>query len=424
MDQDTFYRQLLGVEVAQIIRGALSNIHKRAVTKSEVEQVRNMLVGMYNNQAYQFYHTHRGDVQSAIISAIGAFTKPQEEAVLEGESEYRNYQLDQAYDVKQSDSSRSRMDVADPNVVRDGTPLNKSNQTAIEVGKFFGYDSPFELMNGLMPNLQKTSYPPIFANSRNQNISWYNEGATTAATNSHVNFSWTLMPGGAYSQGVILAQGGSLRDVVSVECGTILLPAEFTEHFNEYRKVTMLINEFAANSMFVSDKIRAHFVFDCETIPSDSGSARIKLTNTMPNCEKYIFHKPISHVSDLSISFASPFEQIFWPADRDIRPVSLGNNAGDLVVTTSYSGGHGLSNGDLVYIEGVISNTPAADAGVITEIERERGYVISNVSGATFEIAGIDISSTLITNCTTIIFASRIFDIPLVMEFLPSNKED
>lgn len=424
MNQEQFYQQLLSNEAVHVIRDELSKIHKRNVTKSEVDQVRSMLMGMYNNQAYQFYHAHRGNVRSAMTSAILAFTKPQQKPMLDGEAEYRDYQLDQAYDVKQTGSSRTRADVAKSNVVRDCGDHRASKENSIEVNKVFGFDSPFEFINGLFPSLQKQPYPPIFANSRNQNISWYNDNATSASANSHDRFNWSIMPGGAYAQGVILAQGGVLRDIVSVECGTILLPSEFVEHFNEYRKVTMLIHEFASNSMFITDKIRAHFVFNCETLPSDSGTPRIKLTNAMPDCEKYRFHKPISHMSDLTISFASPYEQISWSADRDIKPVSLTNNSGDLVVTTSYSAGHGLSNGDLVYIEGVISSMSSNDVSVINEIEDVRGHIISNVGTATFEIAGIDISTTMITNCTRIIFGSRIIDIPLQVEFLSSNKED
>lgn len=403
--QDAFYSTLLSQDGMIVLRTKLTSLLGRAPTLNEIEMARELIVGYRHNQAWEFYQTHRGNVDSAISSIARMFAKRPKPSI-RGDSEYREYQLDEVYE-----------DQRNSKVVRD-TNRKKIIDTPVQLSRIFEFSNFRDLVNEHLPNMRIRSYPVMFANTRNQQLSWYNTSATSASANSHSVFSWTVMPTSHYTQGSVNAQGGELRNIVSIECGNILIPNEFSEHFNEYRRVSMLIRELSSNSMMINDKVRAHFVFDCETIPSDTGSTRVKLINSMPHCDKYVFHVPIAHLSDISISFASPYEEISWAADRDLYPQSLGNASGDLRVTTSYSGGHGLSNGDLVYIEGVTSENPDGDAALIREIEDNRGHVISNVTTATFDIAGIDISSSGINGCTRIIFGSRLFDIPLVVEFI------
>ncbi len=290
----------------------------------------------------------------------------------------------------------------------------KSDSTQqAECTSFLGFTNGRSLMRALSRQSLEVGYPLLMLDTRNRIRS-------DADQNARNNIRWDFYEGVNVRQGTVSGIG-FIKDIVSVECGTIYLPNIEDNAFTEFRQISMFIHEFSAQAGIINDKVRFHFLFNAENIATDTGTERLKLIPAFEGAAETKFARPITGLSSLTVSFGSPAERITFGHDHDPAPTSV-STANPAVFTTSFN--HGLSNGDLVYLEGFTTGDVNADSALITLANQEKGHIIQNKTANTFEIAALDSSgATGTVTVTRIIFGSQRFFIPLKLTYLAMDDE-
>lgn len=165
---------------------------------------------------------------------------------------------------------------------------------------------------------------------------------------------------------------------------------------NPYAKIRLLIREFIAQSVTVSEfndpsqsvptLENYHFEFEVRETVGD----RIYL---VPAQDIYDFRKPMARVETITTNFRSPFgEEVFDP-DSGIFTITYGNPT---LFTITNPAVHLLNTGDLVYVY----NSDSGDELIDDEINNPLGYNITKISATQFTIP-VD-SSALVGSETNI----------------------
>ena len=178
--------------------------------------------------------------------------------------------------------------------------------------------------------------------------------------------------------GVII--GNTIKDIVEIEVYSFTIPYK-PVYATFYNKITLTINEWAANSFEAYEGGQFHFCFDIEKIENN-------LIFLKPINSVYSFSKPVNHIDDFTISFGAVFPKISFDADRMYPSIIDYTNPYGLL---TFSDPHGLVSGDLVYISGFDTMDPAKDVVIITEINRPEGHSIVKKDNYSF-IINVDLS--------------------------------
>jgi hypothetical protein len=274
-------------------------------------------------------------------------------------------------------------------------------------GDFLGVKSLIELVSAINPHALSRHFPQLTLDTRNRSLVDASPGVRTT-------IQWGRNTNGGFAKGT-LNSIKPVRNITQIECGTILLPNINDSAFQEFRQITLFIQEFSEQSCILSDTVRFHFMFDAESIVNDSGSERIRLKSVYSHIAEIGFDPPIATIDTLTISFGSPAERLTFGYDRDTNPTSV-SSSNPAVFTCSFN--HGIKAGDLVYLEGFDTDNPSTDAVTISHANRVTGHVIQNVTASTFEIASINTTGFVNPRVTTIIFGSQRFFIPLKIRYM------
>lgn len=401
-------RKLYNNEITYIIQYIHHLTNKHLVNYSSAKEAANDL-SRYLSQYFQ---------TNDVTNRLGTYEDESEE---DDESEEErsdedmpvsDYLKDEILQTTENSTTRTRQDVDWGKDKYQSQSIDYKNMPMVHVRQVLGFNDRFDFVNAVNPAALMRS-KQLMLDSRNRILSDDNpDTRTTIRWNYHNDFR--------FEQGTVNAIG-TIRDMVGIECGTVYFPNIDDTAFTEYRQITMFIHEFGAQSSIITAKERCHFVFTAENIASDSGTERLKLVSAFgggTNAE-FKFDRPIVSLDTITISFGSPAERLTLPRDRDTSPISI-TAANPAVITTSFS--HGMSNSDLVYLEGVTSDNPSTESAVISSANRAAGWVISNVTATTFEIASLDTSSLTNPTITNVIFGSQRVFIPLVIRYMVGQK--
>jgi hypothetical protein len=176
-----------------------------------------------------------------------------------------------------------------------------------------------------------------------------------------------------------------VRDVVAIKCYPIKMPYVSTAD-NDYGRITLLFQEFQSQSFVAHENTKYHFVF-----ASDVQDRWIHLRSHNYNDGVFRFATPLTQLSSLTVSLASPLQPIIFDADRQQMTVSDYNtNQKTYFQSTSP---HNLETGDLVYISGFNTTNPSSDAPIIGQINNQYGNKITFVDSTTYYV---DVNSTSI----------------------------
>jgi len=192
--------------------------------------------------------------------------------------------------------------------------------------------------------------------------------------------SWNHVNNVTRAQGTVNTVG-TIRDIVAMKVYPIRLPYT-TSAENDLRRVTMLIEEFSAQSFVGHENRRFHFVFDVE-VDGDW----IRLNPYFHNHGIYKFDKPITQFDTVTVTFASPLEEIILDVDR----LNASNTYAATAVMTTVDN-HNLSSGNRVYISDFNTNSPINDAIVISAMNAT--HTITVTGDTTFTVP-VDTSSII-----------------------------
>lgn len=324
------------------------------------------------------------------------------------------------YSTSETNASRSRLDLDwNRKNAQLGEPSDVSELMKIlpkqHTRAFMGYNNMFDLVNLANPEALVKSYPTITLDSRRRELA-------DPDPSSRPTIRWSFYNDSRIEQGSFNGLG-TIRDIVSIEPGTIYFPKDEAENLvNEYNQVSMYIHEFSEQASIINEKVRYHFLFNIENAALNATGSleRVKLVPAFEDNATTYLDRPITTLNKLTISFAAPAERVSFGYDRDTNVTSI-TAANPAVITTSIT--HGLSSGDLVYFEDFTTAAPAVDGAIIATMNREEGHIITVTGATTFTVA-VNTSSTTTPDVTNIFFGSRRIFIPLKFRYIGSKKYD
>lgn len=285
------------------------------------------------------------------------------------------------------------------------TTFNNANEKdKIELIKFINYES-----------IWRSTY--IIIDSRYQNI--------VNTDRSKISFNLQTTSKVRADHGGIVV-GNAIRDIVEVEIYPFTIP--YKPLFdNFYKRITMTIDEWTANSFEAYEDGAFHFVFDISRTNEN-------LIYLNPVNRTFRFIKPVNYIDNFTLSFGAMLPKIEFDVDR-MYALSIDYFSTDGIIT--FKEPHNIVTGDLVYITGFSSPDMAKDVKLIEEVNRSSGHTIVKKNNYSI-IINIDFSSmrreepvgsniypidTFQQNIL-VYFASKRIQIPMKISYLLSPRTE
>lgn len=411
--------------------GKLGRLLKREPTSDESRYLI-QIMGRANLEFYKKYKSI-SDCQDAIAKYVSMLLLQTEKSYMQYDSEDSDTLTDdndnidgidhdepiqsilkkEIYNTSDTNTSRTRIDMGwNQQRYED----EKKEFPIIDCNSFLGFDNSFDIVNALNPSSLSRIFPPLTLDSRNRILAEY--GAESRTT-----MQWSFYNSTRFSQGSVNGLG-TIRDIIGIECGTIYLPNFDNIAFGEYRQISMFIQEFSEQASIINEKIRYHFLFNAEKVPNDVGTERLKLTPAFSDVAETRFDRPITSLNTLTISFGNPGEKITLGYDRDLSPGAITVGA-TTTFTTSIP--HGMSGGDLVYIENFTVSPAGSDTALISEINKNTGHIVTETTALTFTVdidtSVWDVGSPPTLSVGSILFGSKRFFIPLKIKYIGGRRD-
>ena len=177
---------------------------------------------------------------------------------------------------------------------------------------------------------------------------------------------------------------GYVRDIVSMEIAPFQIPkvsnTAVENEIIQYNKVTLGFKEFDAQGVIAHEDRFFHFEFVVKD-EKDRFYDLVPLPNT---AARFYFRKPITALSDITITFGTPFQPLLFDKDRIVFTIT--NPAAGILRFTTDGENHNLQDGDLVYMEKFNTDDPITDITLIQSMNRSRGQKITNGFNTVFDI--------------------------------------
>jgi len=290
--------------------------------------------------------------------------------------------------------------------MREQDHVEDDAETSVDVQSVLGMNNAYDVARIMNPCALVVEYNTLWVNTRNRGIS--GDDSVTARKNIRFEFSDSVY----VRQGTVNGTN-AIKDIVSMEIGTIFIPDVFASHFTAYHQVGLLIQEFREQAGVVNDRVRVHIMFNAEEV---SGSGKLKLTPIFEDCTTLKFDKPLTTLTSLSFAFSSPFEPVTFGRDRDT--ISAVSNAAQAIITVPNT--HGLSVNSIVYISSVVSDS-TADATIMNNLNNVDGVRVVALPSTTTITVAVDTSAvagTLTYVGAEIVYGEMCFIIPIKFKYL------
>jgi hypothetical protein len=236
----------------------------------------------------------------------------------------------------------------------------------VSISKLFGYSEGFQLQKMLNPNaLLRTNY--VILDTRYRVLD--SDGTKF--------FSWNHINNVSRNQGSINTVG-TIRDIVALRIFPFRAPYTSTLD-TAYKKVSMLVREFQAQSFVGQEQRRFHFMFN----PVVSGNS-VFLEPGDDNDGYYRFGQPVTQFDTITIDFGSPLEDVIFDVDRSNGYASAYGAGIETEFTTNIP--HKLLTGETIYISDFSSLNNLATPIITNSINRNTGFPVIVVTPTQFKI--------------------------------------
>jgi hypothetical protein len=194
-------------------------------------------------------------------------------------------------------------------------------------------------------------------------------------------FSWDVHTAGKPGQLGAVRVLDTVHQIIQLRAYPFWVPVNNSTS-NPYAKIRLLIREFSAQSVTVSEfndpdqsvptTNNYHFEFEVQDVKGD----RMYL---VPKQDTYSFRKPINVMDRITTQFFTPFEGEVFDPDFGTYTVFYGNPT---LFNITNPAAHLLNTGDLTYVY----NSNSGDADADDAITRTSGWYITKTGPATFTI--------------------------------------
>lgn len=219
----------------------------------------------------------------------------------------------------------------------------------------------------------------IVMDSQNRNL----------ALNSNKRFQWQYVNNANVAQGTVNTVG-TVKNLIAMQLYQPIIPRS-PELNDDTGRVSILIEEFAAQSFIASAERRYHFL----TRYVLSGTPTANRLQFELQIEDYgeglfKFRTPITTFDTITVSFGDPINLLTFYPDRDRVTFTAYSAApfGPTEITTSIP--HNLLVGERVLFTEFTTNDPVADQAIIDIFNRPYGVFVNTVISPTVFTIGID----------------------------------
>lgn len=227
-------------------------------------------------------------------------------------------------------------------------------------------------------------------------------------------FSWNVLAGSTTSGTGVINLLNQIKNIVAIKVFPFRIPyVTAFDNTQQYKRITMLIDEFSGMAMIGQENRKFHFIFNTT---NDGTMVDLSPLPDSQTCT-FRFHKPITQLDSLTISFANPLSLIKFDRDRDQGQIFYENPL--RIVTTNP---HNLSTGDIIYISQFTTDTPIVDSLLIGKVNLAEGWnvVIPSNDNLTIQIDDIDLSTLvapLLPFYVTLYYGSKRIFIPMEITY-------
>jgi hypothetical protein len=240
---------------------------------------------------------------------------------------------------------------------------------AVNVAQIMGKSDPYDVQNMINPTaLRHRTY--IQFDSRHRSL---DTDGTKELTWNHVN-NVTRTQGSINTVGVI-------RDILGMRLSPFKIPYVANAD-NELTRLTMLIDEFSAQSVVAQEDRKYHFSLDTQV------NGQWIMVSPEDQSDGYFwFNNPITQLDTLTISFGSPLQPVIFDLDRSTSHITYSNPA---IITTTDP--HNLQSGNSIIISDFTTTNPTRDSTLITQVNDQSGNLVTVIDDNQFSIP-IDLTS-------------------------------
>lgn len=200
------------------------------------------------------------------------------------------------------------------------------------------------------------------------------------------SFKWNFINNEIINQGTVNAIG-NIKDIIAIRIFPIRLPYIKTAD-TDYKRISMFIDEFSAQSFIAQENRRFHFMFNTKI---DDRWIELKPENN--NDGYFRFRNPIARIDSFTISFAAPLNVINFDQDRSSSEITSYGTTTQFQTTSD----HNLETGDIVYITNFSTSNVNTDTNIVSGINNVDGNVVTFINSTTFSI-DVDSSSIVSAN--------------------------
>ena len=178
---------------------------------------------------------------------------------------------------------------------------------------------------------------------------------------------------------------GEIRDIISIKLMPFRIP-KVNSADNQYKRISLLIHELTSQSFIAHENRQYHFM---GLICTKNISNRWLEIDTKDNFGgEFKFNKPITHLDTITISLASPLEDVIFDIDRLTGNILSYSNS----TIIEFPIDHNIYDNDIIYITNYTSFNIKHDTGVLSKIS-----IPVDTRILKFNITG-KISATLLSN--------------------------
>lgn len=333
-------RQLISTEKMYIVN-TIRNVDPTIFNNKSPSDVTNAIV----NQLALDISTHQNDneiinIQEMLKIEIGVSTDPTPDKI--------------------SGDASALTSASSVNVLAATSTGNK-----VEVSALLGSTSINDFKSILNPSIKKTIM--LYLDTRYRILD----------DNAQYSFKWNVTNNNSTTQGSV-NYIGDVNNITSIKISPLRIPY-ISSADTSYNKLTMLINEFSAQSYIAQENAKFHFIFDI----LKTSEKYIDISAEDNNRGTYRFNNPITRLETLTVSFGSPLQPVIFDVDR--RNMFVSAYAPDSMSFSSpYP--HSMRTGDLVYISTYTTINPFSDNNIISAINNNNGIVIKYIDENTFSV--------------------------------------
>lgn len=276
--------------------------------------------------------------------------------------------------------------------------VNVDNIANIE--KLFGKSDEYQLQHLLNPQAQE----------RRNYITLDTKYKLTSGSTS-TQFMWNFLNNSSIESVGAASVIGEVSNLKQINVHRLRIPYVNSAD-NSNKKITMLVEEFSAQSYVGFEGRRYHFQFTPEI---DANQINLLPWSIGDKFGEFKFRIPITQINTFTVSFGSPLTLVEFDNDRLNATVSY--TANGLFTTTEP---HNLLTGDVVSFTNFTSLAPAVDEPILDLVNAAAGNSVVVIDNFNFEI-NVDltaITAPLFPQSVVAYFESkRIFiDLELIYE--------